>query len=121
MEFFSCGNLRNKILAENVYEYLKNQKTFEEDISLVVSKLIEEKSKLKDESIIGKYLIWQKIVDNDGITLLDSVQDKRILVIDDLYQSGTTLWSFAKFLKSRGARSVYGFVCVKTRGDSDNR
>ena len=53
-------------------------------------------------------------------SLNESVQGKRILVIDDLYQSGTTLWSLAKFLKSHGAYEVYGLTCVKSWSDTDN-
>lgn len=41
-------------------------------------------------------------------------------MVDDLYQSGTTMWEYAKFLKTLGARFVFGIVCVKSLRDSDN-
>ena len=40
--------------------------------------------------------------------------------IDDLYQSGVTAWSLAKFLKTNGARGVYALACVKSWSDTDN-
>jgi predicted amidophosphoribosyltransferase len=50
----------------------------------------------------------------------ESVRGKTVLVIDDLYQSGVTTWSLAKFLKSQGAREVYALACVKSWSDTDN-
>jgi len=55
-----------------------------------------------------------------AFTLHESVKGKTILLIDDLYQSGVTLWSLAKFLKERGAKAVYGLACVKSWSDTDN-
>jgi predicted amidophosphoribosyltransferase len=49
-----------------------------------------------------------------------SVQDKTVLVVDDLYQAGVTVWSLAKFLKGQGAREVYALACVKSWRDTDN-
>lgn len=49
-----------------------------------------------------------------------SITGKTILIIDDLYQSGVTAWSLAKFLKTNGAREVYALVCVKSWRDTDN-
>ena len=57
---------------------------------------------------------------SQAFTLNESVEDKTILLIDDLYQSGATLWSLAKFLKSHGAREVYGLACAKSWRDTDN-
>jgi len=56
----------------------------------------------------------------DVFELDDDVDDKSILLVDDLYQSGSTMWTLAKFLKGRGARQVYGLACVKSWRDSDN-
>jgi adenine/guanine phosphoribosyltransferase-like PRPP-binding protein len=51
----------------------------------------------------------------------DSVKGKTIVVIDDLYQSGASAWSLAKFLKENGAREVYALACVKSWRDTDNQ
>jgi len=52
--------------------------------------------------------------------LHDDVSDQSVLLVDDLYQSGTTMWTLAKFLKERGVTKVYGLTCVKSWRDSDN-
>jgi len=52
--------------------------------------------------------------------VLADVRDRSILIVDDIYQSGTTLWTIARLLKSHGARSVFGLACVKTWSDKSN-
>ncbi len=65
--------------------------------------------------------IDQKLTTLAGVfSLGESVQDKTVLVIDDLYQSGVTAWSLAKFLKANGAREVYALAAVKSWSDTDN-
>lgn len=110
-----------KKLAGKTFNYINRKNILNAGISFIEPSLKEEKPKLKNAKVSEKYSIWENIIENEGIILLDSVQDKSIIVIDDLYQSGITLWSFAKFLKVRGARSVHGYVCTKTRGDTDNK
>ncbi|MCG3139575.1 MAG: hypothetical protein HDKAJFGB_00469 [Anaerolineae bacterium] len=56
----------------------------------------------------------------NAFTLHEPVAGKTIVLVDDLYQSGVTLWSLARFLKQNGARAVYGLACVKSWSDSDN-
>lgn len=63
----------------------------------------------------------QKLKTLDGVfSLGESITGKTVLIIDDLYQSGITAWSLAKFLKSNGAREVYALACVKSWSDTDN-
>jgi predicted amidophosphoribosyltransferase len=65
--------------------------------------------------------IAEKLTTLAGVfTLGEPVDGKSVLVIDDLYQSGVTAWSLAKFLKSHGAREVYALTCVKSWSDTDN-
>jgi len=52
--------------------------------------------------------------------LNESVEGKTVLIVDDLYQSGTSAWSLAKFLRKNGAREVYCLACVKSWSDTDN-
>jgi predicted amidophosphoribosyltransferase len=56
----------------------------------------------------------------DKFYLAESVKGKSVLIIDDLYQSGTSAWALAKFLKQNGAREVYALACVKSWRDTDN-
>ncbi|MDR1492454.1 MAG: hypothetical protein LBT05_07020 [Planctomycetaceae bacterium] len=50
----------------------------------------------------------------------EDITGKTVCIIDDLYQSGVSMWSYAKFLKERGAKYVFGISCVKTLKDTDN-
>ena len=46
---------------------------------------------------------------------------KNILLIDDLYQSGSTLHFTAMHLQEAGASTILGLALVKSRRDDDNR
>jgi hypothetical protein len=43
-----------------------------------------------------------------------------VILVDDIYQSGTSLNYLAKLLYEAGAAGVYGLVCEKTSRDDDN-
>ena len=79
-----------------------------------------EKPQMKQLSIKEKIWTWEKIYYNNGVILDNQVRGKNVIVVDDLYQSGATMWEYAKFLKTLGARCVFGIVCVKSLRDSDN-
>ena len=68
-----------------------------------------------------KVRVWKTIIQSKSIQLSHSVEGKTIYIIDDLYQSGATLWSYAKYLKAKGANTVIGLVCVKALSDKDNQ
>lgn len=87
---------------------------------IIESKLLIDKPLFKDLNWKKKVPSWNHIIELDGIQLLSSVEEKNIIIIDDLYQSGATMWSYAKYLKSQGAANVIGISCVKTLRDSDN-
>jgi hypothetical protein len=53
-------------------------------------------------------------------TVDDDVSEQSVLLVDDLYQSGTTMWTLAKLLKEHGAEKVYGLACVKSWRDTGN-
>jgi len=75
----------------------------------------EETPQLKNLSVEDKISTIE-----DVFCLEEDIEGKSILLIDDLYQSGTTMWTLARFLKENGADSVYGLACVKSWRDSDN-
>ena len=79
-----------------------------------------DKPQMKQLSIKEKIETWEKIYYNNVVILDNQVRGKNVIVVDDLYQSGTTMWEYAKFLKTLGARCVFGIVCVKSLRDSDN-
>ncbi len=64
----------------------------------------------KKEALIGAIEI------NGG-----DVEGKSIILVDDLYQSGFTMWTVAKLLKKKGAKKVLGLACVKSWRDTDNQ
>jgi hypothetical protein len=78
------------------------------------------KPSMKDVSLEQKFDYWKKIVDNHGIVISQNISGKTVFIIDDLYQSGVTIWSYAWFLKMMGADRVIGVVCVKAGKDTDN-
>lgn len=49
------------------------------------------------------------------------VNGKTIILVDDKYQSGTTIQYIAMKLQEAGASKIYGLSFVKTWSDSDNR
>jgi len=92
----------------------KMGKHLERDVGLNLGKT-KKTPQLKNLSFADKVKALKGVY-----SLGEDVQDQTILLIDDLYQSGTTMWTLAKFLKENGAESVYGLACVKSWRDSDN-
>ncbi|WP_028329656.1 hypothetical protein [Brachyspira alvinipulli] len=81
------------------------------------------KPSFKDKTLNEKINIWNEIYsDASKIVFVNKVdiKDKDVIIIDDLYQSGVSMWSYAKFLKSLGAKRVMGISAVKSLRDSDN-
>lgn len=89
-------------------------------ISFINARLKCNKPQMKQLSIEEKIETWREIYYNDNVKIDKNVRGKNVIVIDDLYQSGTTIWQYASFLKEMGARRVFGVVCVKSLKDSDN-
>ncbi len=56
-----------------------------------------------------------------AIKITGDVSGKDVIIIDDLYQSGFTMWTVAKLLKQNGAKTVLGLACVKSLRDTDNQ
>lgn len=79
------------------------------------------KEPLKGVAVEEKIPIWQDLYDNGCVSLNGDVSDRLVVIIDDLYQSGATMWAYAGFLKTQGAKHVFGLPCVKSLRDSDNR
>jgi len=103
-------NLPNKIV-----EKISN-KTEIENISDKVS-WKKEKAPLKEVTFEDK---WMQLEQTDMV-IDDSLKDKNIILLDDLYQSGTTIQYVAMKLKEAGVNKVYGLTIVKSRKDTDNK
>lgn len=100
-------------LAEILADYL--------ELDFIEPSLQCKKPQMKQLTVSEKINVWDDIYSSGNVFLKDDIMGKNIILIDDLYQSGTTMWQYAKFLKQLGARSVWGLVCVKSLKDSDNR
>lgn len=97
-------------------------KTFWDDPkALVKPALTFAKLSAKNLTLDQKIAQWKQILQSNGIQFSRSVSHCSVIVVDDLYQSGVSLWSFAKYLKSRQASTVVGLACVKSLRDTDNR
>jgi predicted amidophosphoribosyltransferase len=88
---------------------------------LLHAELKVRKQSVKNLKVSEKIAHWGRLVETTGISLSRSARACSIVVIDDLYQSGVSLWSFAKYLKAQGAACVVGLVCVKSLRDTDNQ
>ena len=55
-----------------------------------------------------------------GLTVGSKISEEKVLLVDDLYQSGITMQFVAMHLLGAGAEQVYGLALVKSRRDSDN-
>ena len=64
-----------------------------------------------------KWNIWQSA---DLTYTGETLAGKKILLIDDNYQSGLSLQYVAMILQNAGADQVYGLTMIKTRGDKGN-
>ncbi len=108
------------LLCKSVISAL-DKSFFFTDTPLVNSRLRAPKSKIKELSLAEKQQEWDAITANGGIELDNSVSDATVIVLDDLYQSGTTMWNLARYLRNvEGAAEVFGLVCVKSLRDTDN-
>ena len=83
-------------------------------------RLKSDKPAMKNLPLSSKVEYWRELTRTNAIALSASVVGQTVVVVDDLYQSGATLWSYAGYLKSQGAALVVGAVCVKSWRDTDN-
>ena len=93
------------------------------DLSLKVSKqnisqfvVAGNKKQLKQTPLddkITELFNWDVSINTD-------IRGKKIILIDDLYQSGATMMYIAMKLQTAGASAVYGLSMVKNLTNSDN-
>ena len=87
---------------------------------------IRDKPSMKSESFENRVRIWQSILRNQCMfpvheDVKKAVHGRNILIIDDLYQSGASVWCLAEFLKNDlNANIVVAATVVKSLRDGDN-
>lgn len=96
------------------------------DIDMIPLTLANEKPPIKNLPINEKVDTWRRILSNPYYfspseeTRL-SLRNRNVLIVDDLYQSGASIWCLAEHLKNNmGANIVQGATVVKAMKDSDN-
>ncbi len=62
---------------------------------------------------------WEAL-ENANLIVNINLNKKTIILLDDLYQSGTTIQYVAMKLLAAGAKRIYGLTIVKSRRDTDN-
>lgn len=85
------------------------------------STLLSEKPSMKNLTLQEKAMFWQELYESGQVELDYQVGGRNILIVDDLYQSGVSMWAYAKYLKSLGAKKIYGVALVKSLRDDDNK
>lgn len=111
-------------LSHDLAEYAHNQIQYSQLLQPV---LTTSKPEMKSLPVEEKIAFWQQLYSDQHNIQINSasintvnINEADIIIVDDLYQSGISMWAYAEFLKKNGARSVYGIACVKSLRDSDN-
>lgn len=100
--------------------HLGHELANDNELAFVDATLTMQKPQMKQISVSQKNYEWEKIYNSGNVLLNGDIIGKNIVIVDDLYQSGVTMWQYARYLKSQGANQVWGLVCVKSLRDSDN-
>lgn len=91
---------------------IKSQK---DDISLSV-RFLKAKQSVKSLALCDKWAALEAA----QLVVNANIKGRKIILIDDKYQSGTTLQFIASKLYAAGVSDVLGLSCVKTWRDTDN-
>ncbi len=88
--------------------------------SFLNATVISSKPQMKETKINDKIIIWRNLYKYNQVLLEQDIRDKLILIVDDLYQSGASMWCYAEYLKQKGAKNIIAVSIVKSLRDSDN-
>jgi len=75
-----------------------------------------KKETIKDKEASAKWQILEEV----GVNVEGSLKGARILIVDDMYQSGATVHFLASCLQGAGADEIHCLAVSKSRGDKDN-
>jgi len=86
----------------------------------VVPNLIKRQKYTPPQMQIGKYSERRKNMQDAFIfNSTQDIQNKKILLIDDIATTGATLFECAKVLKANGAKKVFGAVIARQEFDNE--
>lgn len=80
-----------------------------------------EKPEVKKLSIDQKFGVWNELYNGQVAYNCTTKEKLPVVIIEDSYQSGTTMWAYATYLKDLGFPEVHGLCCVKNMRDTDNK
>jgi hypothetical protein len=75
-----------------------------------------KKDTIKDKEAAAKWGLLEAV----GLAVDGSLSKERVLIVDDMYQSGATVHFVASRLQEAGANAVHCLAVSKSRGDKDN-
>jgi predicted amidophosphoribosyltransferase len=75
------------------------------------------KSSIKELDVDQKWAALEDV----GLTVSDAFEGKNVLLIDDMYQSGSTAHFVGSKLRAAGANDIHLLAVSKGRRDTDNR
>lgn len=91
------------------------------NIDFLKATLSITKPQMKEQKVENKIQIWREIYrEPSNIYLSHNITGRNILIVDDLYQSGASIWCYAEMLKSLKANVVIAVTSVKSLRDGDN-
>lgn len=79
------------------------------------------KGSVKEAPLEKKWAEWENADLSLNTAKIDDLKDKKVILIDDKYQSGTTIQFVAMVLQKSGVSEIYGLCLVKTLRDTDNK
>lgn len=77
----------------------------------------DKKLSAKSASLRDKWIMWEQA----NLSINCCLDGKDVILLDDKYQSGTTIQFVAMKLQEAGARGIFGLSLVKTMRDTDNQ
>jgi adenine/guanine phosphoribosyltransferase-like PRPP-binding protein len=75
-----------------------------------------QKDTIKDKDAAEKWALLEEV----GLSVEGSLKGTKIMLVDDLYQSGATVHFVASQLQEAGAGALHCIAISKSRGDKDN-
>jgi len=108
-KFFKRGYNQSELIAVEIFNFLNSNY---KNVSMSPNLLLKKKS-TKDQATLNKKTRINNLKSVFICRSPDIVKNKKILLIDDVYTTGTTMNECAKVLKQAGAERVVGLVIAR--------
>lgn len=115
--YYICGIPSKKNLPANISNKVAEGYDKIIDISRYLYWENSEKEDIKNLDFENK---WDKL-DKAGLKIDYELKNKTLILLDDMYQSGTTMQYVAMKFIEAGVENIFGLSIVKARKDTDNQ